>query len=268
MPELIPGITNEYYHASPAIGSSRLKQVLKCPALYHANVPMKASAAMDLGTVVHAMVLEPDEDVAVIAPAFSGKGSMAARAEFKANNAGRIVMTAAEMAKAQAMASNVLALPDVGDILSVAQCEHSGWYEDPETGLACKYRPDCRVPWACLDLKSAADASPAGFSRAIETFGYHISAAHYLIGEHEVSGVDHETFCFLVVENTAPYLAASYVLDAESLALGRWQRAKALAMIKACTEANDWPSYGNSQVSYIGVPHWSPAMREFNEGSM
>jgi exodeoxyribonuclease VIII len=201
MSGLMPGISNEVYHATPAIGSSRLKQVLKCPALYHANAPFTPSKSMELGTVVHAIVLEPDtlQDVAVIAPTFSGKGSMAARAEFKAAHAGRIVMTAAEMAKAQAMASNVLALPDVGDVLDAAQREHSGWYNDPETGLACKYRPDAATTWACLDLKTAADASPAGFSRAIENFGYHISAAHYLTGEREVSEVDHETFCFLVV---------------------------------------------------------------------
>jgi hypothetical protein len=270
MSGLMPGISNEVYHASPAIGSSRLKQVLKCPALYHANAPFAPSKSMELGTVVHAIVLEPDtlQDVCVIAPKFAGKGATAARAEFKANNEGRILLSSAEMAKAQAMASNVLALPDVGDILSAAQCEHSGWYDDPITGLACRYRPDARTDWLIADLKTCQDASPAGFSRAIENFGYHISAAHYLTGEREVSEVDHETFCFVVVENTAPYLAASYILDAESLALGYWLRWKALKLIKECTESGTWPGYSNGQVSHIGVPPWSAGLREFNEGSI
>jgi hypothetical protein len=268
MPGLMPRISNEYYHASPAIGSSRLKQVLKCPALYHANQPFKATAAMDLGTVVHAMVLEPEDvqDVCVIAPKFAGKGATAARAEFKAAHSGRIVLSAADMAKAQAMASNVLALPDVGDILSAAQCEHSGWYDDPITGLACRYRPDARTDWLIADLKTCADASPAGFSRAIENFGYHISAAHYLIGDSVLTGSAHQTFAFLCVESSAPYLAATYILSADSLALGEWKREKALAAIKCCTESGVWPGYNAGQPSHLGVPPW--AMREFNEGSI
>jgi hypothetical protein len=262
----MPGISNEVYHSTPAIGSSRLKQVLKCPALYHANAPFTPSKSMELGTVVHAILLEPDtlQDVAVIAPSFSGKGSMAARAEFKANNEGRILLSSADMAKAQAMASNVLALPDVGDILDVAQCEHSGFYDDPETGLACKYRPDCRADWIILDVKSSTDASPIGFSRSIQNFGYHISAAHYLIGDEVLMGSDHETFSFLVVESSPPYLAATYVLDQASLAYGRFLRAKALATIKECTESGDWPGYGFNKPQLIGVPPW--AIRQFECG--
>ena len=197
MTSLLPNISNEVYHAHPAIGSSRLKQVLKCPALYQANIPMKTTPAMDLGTVVHAMVLEPDtlQDVVVIAPKFAGKGAQAARAEFKANHAGRILLSAEDMAKAHAMASNVLALPDVSQMLDYAVCEHSGVYNDPATGLACKYRPDIRTDWVIADVKTASDASVSGFSRAIENFGYALSAAHYLTGDQALTGSDHRCFC-------------------------------------------------------------------------
>jgi hypothetical protein len=270
MSGLMPGISNEVYHASPAIGSSRLKQVLKCPALYHANQPFKATAAMEIGTVVHAMVLEPDtiDDVAVIKPSLSGKGARIALAEFKEENKGKICLTCADWQRAEDMAASVLGLPDVGDILSAAQCEHSGWYDDPITGLACRYRPDARTDWLIADVKTCQDASPAGFSRAIENFGYHISAAHYIIGDQVLNNIKHQVFAFLCVESTAPYLAATYLLSTDSLEFGKWKRAKALAKIKECTESGVWPGYNNNRPESISVPYWSAGFREFNEGNI
>jgi hypothetical protein len=270
MSGLMPGISNEVYHASPAIGSSRLKQVLKCPELYDANPKFKATASMDLGTTVHAMLLEPETvlDIAMQAPTFSGKGSVAARAEFKAENSGKILLSADDWRRAEDMTASLLSLPDVYEILIDAQCEHSGWYDDPITGLACRYRPDARTDWLIADLKTCADASPAGFSRAIENFGYHISAAHYIIGDQVLNNIKHQVFAFLVVESTAPYLAATYLLSTDSLEFGKWKRAKALEKVKECTESGVWPGYNNNRPESISVPYWSAGFREFNEGSI
>jgi len=269
---LIAGISNEDYHADPAISSSALKYALKCPAMYKAYIdgklPNKSTPAMDLGSVVHALVLEPEtiDDVAVVAPIFSGKGSVAARAEFKAEHDGKIVLSEDDWAKCAAMASNVVANQDVAAILAESQNELSGWYDDPMTGLRCRYRPDIRTDWIIGDLKTCQDPSPAGFSRAIENFGYAISAAHYLLGDEKLMGSDHKQFAFICVESAPPYLTATYILDQEDLAYGASQRARALATIKNCTETGVWPGYGGGVFTYIGVPFW--AKKSFLEGEI
>lgn len=269
---LIAGISNEDYHADSAISSSVLKYALKCPAMYKAHIdgklPHKSTPAMDLGTVLHALVLEPEtiDDVAVVAPIFQGKGSVAARAEFKTENAGKITLSEDDWAKCSAMAASVVADPEVAAILAESQNELSGWYDDQDTCLRCRYRPDIRTDWMIGDLKSCQDASPAGFSRAIENFGYAISAAHYLTGDEQLMGSDHSQFAFICVESAPPYLTATYILDQEDLAYGASQRARALATIKNCTETGLWPGYNNGQPSYIGVPYW--AKKSFLEGEV
>ena len=79
-----------------------------------------------------------------------------------------------------------------------------------------------------IDLKTTVDASMTGFSRSIEKFGYHISAAMYLDGCNQCAPLLEEcctsrfkSFAFIVVENTAPYLSAVYELSPDSLMLGK-----------------------------------------------
>ena len=60
-------ITNEEYHADPAVSASHLHMVAKSPYHYWSRYlnpdrqPVKPTAAMLFGTLVHTAVLEPDE---------------------------------------------------------------------------------------------------------------------------------------------------------------------------------------------------------------
>ena len=255
---------NDDYHKSPGISSSQAKLALKAPALYRASIagelPHKQTPAMTLGTIVHTIILEPgmlDSD-AVVLPKFKAtKAGKEEKAEFMAHHAGKIMLPQADMDKAAAMANSVMALTDAEAILSDSTNELSGWYDDPETGLLCRYRPDARTDYCIADVKTCQDASPAGFSRAIENFGYALSAAHYLIGDEQLTGTTHRQFVFICVESSPPYLPAIYVLDQESLDYGTWQRRKALDIIKRCTDSGIWSTYQDGIATEIGVPYWA-----------
>jgi hypothetical protein len=60
-------ISNEEYHADPAISASQLKEICKSPFHYWKRYvdpdrsPSEPTAAMRLGSLVHCAVLEPNE---------------------------------------------------------------------------------------------------------------------------------------------------------------------------------------------------------------
>ena len=257
------GISNADYHKGKGISSSSLKDVLRCPAYYDARkkgiVKQEESDAMNLGTAVHKLVLEPDdfESEIVVSPNFSGKGSVAAKAEFKSENKGKTIITADQMVKCNGMRDSIMSLPESLAIFNKGKAEQSGYYIDKETGMLCKYRPDWRTDWSLFDIKTTRDASPQKFARTIVDLGYHISAAHYLAGDKETSKTDHEQFIFICVEPEPPYLAVPYVLSEKSLELGYFKRRQALDLIKFCRDNDEWPTYNAGVCQQIDVPNYA-----------
>ncbi len=64
-PGLIADLPNADYHAGPGVSKSQLDLVAKCPGLlaWSAKAPRddEARAAVDIGTALHALLLEPDK---------------------------------------------------------------------------------------------------------------------------------------------------------------------------------------------------------------
>lgn len=264
-PGIYPNISNADYHAGEGISSSQLKNFLVSPEYYRAceagEVERTGSPSMILGTVLHSLVLEPELFVQqyAIEPVADGrtKEGKEIKEAFKTESEGKIIITSAIKETALKMRDSLWKLKEFNQLFDGGEPELSGYYTDSETGLLCKYRPDWRTDWSITDVKSCADASPIGFSKAIYNFGYHISAAHYLAGDNIVKGTDHRQFIFVCVENKAPFCAAIYVLDQESLIEGERLRRVALDGIKECTEKNEWPGYNNGLASEIGLPKFA-----------
>lgn len=93
--------------------------------------------------------------------------------------------------------------------------EKSFFYEDEETGMKMKYRPDNFTYSKMFDYKSANDVSFDGIQKAIENYGYGFSAAMYQWIEHERTGV-WKRFYWIFIENKAPY--DSVIVDASPYA--------------------------------------------------
>lgn len=262
-PGLYANLSNEDYHSGPGISSSDIKLAKKALALYKAKLdgelPNKSTPAMALGTAVHTLVLErhkADDDLAVM-PAFGRtKSGLAAKADWLAEHEGKTHITEEQHITALAMSESLLALPDVQRILEQGEPEQSGYWID-ENGLLLKYRPDFRTDWCLFDVKTTRDLSSESFSRDINNFGYHISAAHYLQGDTTLTGSSHRQFVFGAVESAPPYLAACYVLDGESLELGRTICENTLRRIAEAQKSGVWPGYNAGLTREIGVPRWA-----------
>lgn len=250
-------ISNEQYHADPAVSASHLKAVMQSPYHYWARFvdpdrkPIEPTAAMRLGSLAHCAILEPNDLLqryGVCGP----RNTKAGKEQAAAMEAEGIeAVTSTDMALALSMAAAVRNHPAAAALLKQGKAEQSFWWDDLPTGMRCKCRPDWYYGSTVVDIKTTTDASPQAFARAVATYGYHVQAAHYLAGLHGA-----ERFVFVAVEKSYPHAVAVYELDAASLELGRTTRDNALDVLAGCQAAGVWPGYGDT-LQTISLPAWA-----------
>lgn len=256
------GMPAEQYHAIEALSASGAKLLLRSPAHYLAAraTPKEPTAAMRLGTIVHALVLEPDTVQAsfAIMPKFDKRTTIGKKAaeEFEQDNAGKTVVDEYTWDRANAIASSVLRHPLVAENLRDGNPEVTLLWD--QYGVPCKSRVDYMTGSAIFDVKTCSDASPEGFARQIATFSYHVQAAHYAAGFREVVGWDLDRFVFIAVETEAPYAVGIYTLDGRSLQSGRLLMERAAQAYKVALEhATDIPASYNDDVVELSLPNWA-----------
>ncbi|HHD7830039.1 TPA: PD-(D/E)XK nuclease-like domain-containing protein, partial [Escherichia coli] len=211
-PGIYYGISNENYHAGPGVSKSQLDDIADTPALYlwrkNAPVDTTKTKTLDLGTAFHCRVLEPEEfsNRFIVAPEFNRRTN-SGKEEEKAflrecASTGKTVITAEEGRKIELMYQSVMALP-LGQWLveSAGHAESSIYWEDPETAILCRCRPDKIIPefhWI-MDVKTTADIQR--FKTAYYDYRYHVQDAFYSDGYEAQFGVQ-PTFVFLVASTT------------------------------------------------------------------
>ena len=259
-----PGLTNEAYHELEAVSPSRLKVLARSPLHYWDRFlapdreKSEPTAAMQLGTALHTAVLEPelwDETIAVPPHSFDRRtkaGKERADA-FAAESEGRLVLTPDDADTVRRMADAVRRHPAAAFLLELpGRREASYTWIDPETGLACKTRPDwhsedCRI---VVDVKTTKDASRAEFMRSIANFDYHVQAAW------NRGALSAEQFLSVAVENVRPFAVAVYPASAAMLAAGERRIDRAMEQLADCWRTGVWPGYGDLIAEEIELPGW------------
>lgn len=276
----------EQHHASPALGSSALRELGRSPFHYWAKYrapgrpEIKPTAAMRQGTLVHCLTLEPNQfdaryivlpDDAPVRPTarqWAAKkptpGSLAAMrwwTEFNEQASGREIIAPADLELAQAQRDALLRVPEIAELLRAGHSETSYFWVDRNTGVYCKARPDHVRPRkdgrvTLVDIKSTVDPLPAAFSRSIHRFGYHHQAVHYSAGVTECLGVGVAEFVLCAVSSQYPFVAIPYVLREETLEQARDEVDALLQLHAGCEEAGRWPVCADG-VQPIGLPGWA-----------
>ncbi len=254
-------LTNDEYHLHPAIGSSSLKPMLKSPAHYKAYIdkPRAPTKAMDLGTAIHQAILEPNrfESEAVVMPKFEGTGSRAAKEEWLLENHGKLILSLADLETIDGILGSIRKNKLVSKLLSSGAAEESYFWQDPDTGLVCKCRPDfLREGHIIVDVKSTVDASFDGFPTQVARMKYHLSAAMYLDGVSAVLGQNFDQFIVLAIEKEPPYALNVHLLDQGTIDAGRLLYKRALKQLKECREKNSYPGY-TEKVLTLSLPNWA-----------
>lgn len=156
------------------------------------------------------------------------------------------------------------------------QIEKSLIWQDHETGIWLKARPDV-IPTNSgdfSDLKVVSDINPSGLERIIARFGYHRQAALVLEGAHQVLGFPLQfrdpgehgmSFTFVFVESKRPHCVELVTLRAADIERGMVENHVALRYLRKCLDANDWPGPSGHQqdARYLGLTEWDIKRNEF-----
>lgn len=264
----------EAYHTGPGVSKSQLAAFSRTPA--HARHALdhwaaelhQYTPATLLGSLTHMLILEPENvgDRFVVERAFSGKGAVAARAEWRdfTETAGLASVPQDTWDRAVACASAVRR--EWGHLLEDGEVEHSAYWTDANTGMLCRCRPDFvtahqfedefeNAHRVVLDVKTAEDAGYSAFGRSIARFGYHTSVAMYRQGMERVHDEPFH-YWFLVVESKPPHLAALYAVDMQAEAIGLELFRRQLGAYVDARRSGRWPGYPRA-VRVVELPKWA-----------
>lgn len=258
-------IANEAYHAGPGVSKSQLDDIADIPAIYlwrkNAPVDTEKTKPLDIGTAFHCCTLEPDEfsNRFIIAPEFNRRtndGKQEEKAFLESCvSSGKTIITAEEGRKLDLMRQSIMALPMGKWLLeSVGFCESSIYWEDTETGLLCRCRPDKIIPeynWI-VDVKTTADIHK--FKTAFYDYRYHVQDAFYSDGYRAEFG-EIPTFVFLVASTTIEcgrYPVEIFMMGDEAKLAGQHEYHRNLKTLAECTRNNDWPT-----IKTLNLPRWA-----------
>jgi exodeoxyribonuclease VIII len=258
------------YRAAEGVSQSELKYLARSPAHYRAfkdGPKPEPTAAMVLGTVTHARLLQPGDPLGYfVRPAGMDFRSKEGKA-WKESHGDLPIITEDEQDSIAGMIDAVAAHPAACAALSPPKAgsnEVSMFAIDGEdTGILRKGRADRITPdeygnTVVVDLKTTDDASPAEFAKTVGNMRYHVQAAYYT-DLAAACGMESPLFMFIAVEREAPFAVGCYVLSPEDIAVGRMTYRRELRLLKDCLAVGKWPAYGEG-VQMIDLPRWMKGM--------
>lgn len=200
-------LSNREYHNREELSASDLKLLFTDPYAFKMGIRKERTKAMDLGSAIHCLILEPakfDRDFFIV----EGNKTEKVRAE----NEGKTLLNLEEFALATACAESVLN-SDIGTFFKNGVAENSFFGE--AFGIKCKCRPDYYLKEAglILDLKTTitGGSDSKTFSKNCLNLQYHMQARLY----KEILQAEH--FLFVVVEKEAPFRIGVFELGQESM---------------------------------------------------
>ena len=262
---IVRGLPAEQYHSDTAtISKHGLDLINRAPALYQhklLNPETERAPALRWGSLVHTRVLEPHlwDETTIVAPDIDRRTKVGKEAweSFIALAGGREVISRDEALELEAIAAAVRAHPSAAALLDGdVSVEDSVYWTDEETGIACRARPDLiRCDGIVVDLKTTQDASAGSFARDAAKYRYHVQAAFYLDGLR-ANGVAVDSFAFVAVEKSSPFLVQCFVADDDFVTAGRAAYRRDLELYKRCLTSGDWPGYAET-IQPLSLPAWA-----------
>lgn len=250
--------------------------------LRRAQMERKKSAALQFGSLVDCLLLDPGEyaDRYIEQPATyqkieaSGRGANRVEElvekpwdlrsntcrEIKAQleATGKTVVTADMKERAENCAVAAQEHPEAADAIKNGQKQVSiVWLH--ESGVLCKGRFDILHDGYIWDLKTTQDASPEAFAATVAKFGYHVQGGIYTEAYEKIMGKKLD-WRFIAVESTDdepwPEVAVYEMLwDDRSLIVGRMKFKRACERVARYSE--EMLSGYSPYAEPISIPEWA-----------
>lgn len=246
-----------FYHGDPCVGpsisSSGLRTIfIQSPkhywntSIYNPNrEELEQTEAIILGRAAHHLLLgEADFSRHFVEAKYSEFRTKEAK-QWKAEQLldGLTVLTEKQIEYIKGMAESLAAEPIVqGGILN-GHVEISMFWQDAETGIWLKARPDV-IPndsGDVADAKCVADVSDAGIERGLGERGYHQQGA--LVGEglQETLGIAMEHFTLVYIEAKRPHSVRFDEIAPDEIAAGVAENRAALRLFRRSLDTGYWP---------------------------
>lgn len=278
-------LSNESYHADPAISRSGMMLFAESPYRYWANYinpdrpPKKFTPQMEFGTALHSYILEKEKfDQEYILepvyeklpklvrlkdvgrPVFEAYKAAKAKIEFcnemifnDFDPTGKKILSLEEMNQLILMQMELLKHKEANALLKDAIYESSYFWKDKESGLMVKCRPDVLHDNIIVDLKTCASASSRAYQGAMIDGGYHIQAAIIRDGVRELAGRDIPNAINVCIETKYPYSIGIKIISEDVLAEGRRVYKQILIEMAEAINHNHFPDY---EPETVELPKW------------
>lgn len=234
-----PFISNEDYHGNKNyLSSSDLKLILQDSYQFYlkhfegAKLEFGNKLALDLGSYIHSLVLEPEKtDSEFIV--FDGRKQGKKYTEFKEMHPDKIIINDTNAHLAQEIVEAISKHEYAKDMFKDGQAEISNFTEI--NGVPIKVRADYLTKDAIIDLKTtSADVDIATFSQTIDKYMYKLSASLYM----DAFGGNRD-FYFVAAQKN-PVNIAVYKLSDLSYRQGQILYKKAIEIYKNCLATGNW----------------------------
>ena len=261
-------LSNVDYHGRVEAVSNSMLECYRVdgPAVYHARYVSRTLSGESadhfrIGNAVHAKIAgeEPPSIVPEEALTRDGKKFGKKWAEWRAEHSGEDYLTPAEARETDAMVESILANPTAARLLNLAKHrEQSIFWDDEDSQLARKCRPDALVPGLIIDLKTTRIRypTPKKFGRIGYEWGYHRQGAFYQDGVKQIMGEEWQPV-YIVVSKLPPYCTLVSGWDENALDLGRSQVHLSLTRLARHYSAGDWSDELGTTISTLELPHWA-----------
>lgn len=265
---LYSGMPNEIYHSSIGDSKSSLDVFHEDPYKYFNRKEKKQTRPMQIGSAIHAACLEPDMFASsyMLLPEVKDRRQPEYKRAVKSFGEDK-VFTGLDCEKIKGMQKAVQSNARANQLLnSNGYFEISGFYIDEKTGLVLRFRFDklsfVDGKWHGVDLKKTQGANQYDFSKSIWNYRYHVQDAVYSDGFKSVTGIELDSFSFVVVEEEYPHKVANYELCDLSRKIGKDELRADLDLLNEYKIGNI-TAHNNSETEVISLPEW--VMRQFEE---
>lgn len=257
----------EYHADKTAISASGLKTFRRSRREFELGISKEPTEAMNAGTLAHAALLEP-EKLETLFPIYpkdilgsNGAINTNAAKEWRDSHiaAGRVPVKREQFDRAAEMVKSIKAT--IGPWLTKdAICEHAIYWEDEETGLLCKCRPDFLVERRhiilTVDIKTTDDPMPAEFSRRVDQMAHWLQVPHYNAGAKAHFGGEPD-FMFAAVESDWPFRTVVHQLSQADAFAAKMTWNVHMANLKKCKETGDFADPWEGRVNELTVKPWT-----------
>ena len=263
---------DEAYFGGLGVSKSQLDDFSKSPKQYYAkhclNAVQAPTKAMELGTLLHTAVLEPDklENFVTEEFIFQKLPAKATRAnkdykEWKAIQIenGKKIVSKEDYDQAIDFVRIINSKPNTKALLTNGFAEKACYAIDPITKLLLRCKADyIQSSGTVTDVKSTKDASFTEFEKSIYNFRYQVQAAYYmyvisLVYDIKISDLDFKWIC--LEKGISPDVIV-YKPDAGIIELGEKLFRRDLNALSDAMETKEFKGY-NDKETFISIPHWA-----------